>query len=219
MDKIRIGDKEYDYEIIHKHNKNIYIRFKDGRFIVSAPYLIRKKKIEELLTKDQKKLERMVNPLTKPKLDYQDGITKNILGKPYILRYANRTRLDGDILYLNKNNPKKALLNYVKPLLLTYLEKRVLELYNQMYGNKNVPSIVIKAVKTYYGQYNWKYNQISFNVILSFAPFDIIDYVIIHELCHVRYHNHRSEFHSLLKSFLPDYRQLEKRLKKEVETL
>jgi predicted metal-dependent hydrolase len=40
----------------------------------------------------------------------------------------------------------------------------------------------------------------------------LIDYVIIHELCHLVHHNHSKEYYTLLGSLLPDYRQLKKRL-------
>ena len=44
-------------------------------------------------------------------------------------------------------------------------------------------------------------------------PPEIIDYVIVHELSHIKYLNHQKEFYDYLKVFLPNYKYLEKRLK------
>jgi len=52
------------------------------------------------------------------------------------------------------------------------------------------------------------------NPALVKAPVDCIDYVIIHELCHLRCHHHRPQFYKLLSRILPDW----KRRKAKLET-
>jgi predicted metal-dependent hydrolase len=47
--------------------------------------------------------------------------------------------------------------------------------------------------------------RIFLNPLLISAPKDCIDYVIIHELCHLRFPNHSTSFYNLLASILPDY--------------
>lgn len=47
--------------------------------------------------------------------------------------------------------------------------------------------------------------------LMKKAP-DLIDYVIIHELCHLVHHNHGKEYYSLLGTIVPDFRELRKRL-------
>ena len=41
----------------------------------------------------------------------------------------------------------------------------------------------------------------------------MIEYVVVHELAHIKYHNHKKEFYSLIEKFLPDYKEREKILK------
>lgn len=48
--------------------------------------------------------------------------------------------------------------------------------------------------------------QISFNWLLILAPLWVIDYVIVHELCHLQEMNHSSRFWTLVEKTLPDYR-------------
>ena len=43
---------------------------------------------------------------------------------------------------------------------------------------------------------------------------DLIDYVILHELCHTKFFNHKKDFHNLLKSYFENDKELNLRLKK-----
>lgn len=56
-------------------------------------------------------------------------------------------------------------------------------------------------------------NNVVFNYKLFMLNTGLWDYVIIHELCHTRYHNHSKNFWALVESFLPDYKKRRKRLK------
>jgi predicted metal-dependent hydrolase len=59
--------------------------------------------------------------------------------------------------------------------------------------------------------------KIFLNPLLVSAPKDCIDYVIIHELCHLRFPNHSPNFYRLLTSILPDWRDRKDRLNTQVE--
>lgn len=59
--------------------------------------------------------------------------------------------------------------------------------------------------------------KIFLNPLLISAPKDCIDYVIVHELCHLRFPNHSTSFYQLLASILPDWHQRKDRLNSQVE--
>lgn len=48
-------------------------------------------------------------------------------------------------------------------------------------------------------------NTLCFSYILMLYPEEAIDYVIVHELAHIRYHNHSKDFYRFIESVMPDY--------------
>ena len=50
------------------------------------------------------------------------------------------------------------------------------------------------------------------NIDLIVAPLPCIEYVVTHELCHLKIHNHSGEFYRLLKAIMPDWEQRRERL-------
>lgn len=73
-------------------------------------------------------------------------------------------------------------------------------------------SVRIKHNSSNWGSCSSKGN-INLNLNLVRLPAEMRDYVILHELCHLRYHNHGPEFHALLESVCPGHRELSKRLR------
>lgn len=56
-------------------------------------------------------------------------------------------------------------------------------------------------------------NSLCFSYILMQYPQEAIDYVVVHELAHIKYKNHGKEFYKLIECYMPDYKQRNKLLK------
>lgn len=79
------------------------------------------------------------------------------------------------------------------------------------------PSYVkITSAEKRYGSCNGK-NGLCFSYRLAAYPDRAIDYVVVHELAHIRYKNHSRDFYALIERYLPDYRECEKILQHEGE--
>ena len=72
--------------------------------------------------------------------------------------------------------------------------------------------IKITKAKKRFGSCNGK-NSLCFSCYLMLYPQKAIDYVVVHELAHIKHHNHSSDFYELVKSYMPDYKEREKLLK------
>jgi hypothetical protein len=73
-------------------------------------------------------------------------------------------------------------------------------------------AVKIKNQKTQWGSCSRKRN-LNFNVRVALLPADLRDYVIVHELCHLKEFNHSRKFWSLVAAVFPNYKQLIKDLK------
>ncbi len=72
--------------------------------------------------------------------------------------------------------------------------------------------ITITGARTRFGSCSGK-NNISFSFYLMRFPEEAIDYVVVHELCHILHHNHSKEFYKEIEKILPDYKDREKLLR------
>lgn len=78
--------------------------------------------------------------------------------------------------------------------------------------------ITIRDQKTRWGSCSAK-GTLSFNWRLMLAPPAVLDYVVVHELCHLTHMNHSKAFWALVESACPDYRTHRKWLKDHGQTL
>ena len=91
-----------------------------------------------------------------------------------------------------------------------YFPKRVA--YFVQFTGGSYSRITIRDQKTRWGSCSAK-GTLSFNWRLMLAPPAILDYVVVHELCHLTYMNHSTSFWKKVESVYPDYRTARKWLK------
>ena len=119
---------------------------------------------------------------------------------------------------------RKKVFNREKPILLSQEEAMKLRKYAYEYFPKRLPElserfgfsynkIRITSARTRYGSCSSK-NNISLSYFLAFYSQEAIDYVMVHELCHTKEHNHSKRFYSLLESCLPDWKERKKLLER-----
>ena len=78
--------------------------------------------------------------------------------------------------------------------------------------------ISIREQKTRWGSCSSKGN-LNFNWRLIFAPEEVLDYIVVHELAHRREMNHSQAFYDIVESVLPEYKKEQKWLREHGESL
>lgn len=108
-----------------------------------------------------------------------------------------------------KNNSKRDYKKYKEEVRAVVIER--LEFYNKYYGFK-YNRISIRNQKSRWGSCS-KRGNLNFNYKLYFMPEAIRDYVIVHELCHLKEFNHSKDFWNLVAETVPNHQEIKKSLK------
>lgn len=106
--------------------------------------------------------------------------------------------------------PKNAKIEALRKEAKKILPQRLEELAKK-HGFK-YEKVAIKNAKTRWGSCSYR-NNINLNLHLARLDSDLVDYVILHELCHTIEKNHSARFWALLHKHLPDATERRKRLK------
>ncbi|MFZ2038810.1 MAG: SprT family zinc-dependent metalloprotease [Minisyncoccia bacterium] len=104
---------------------------------------------------------------------------------------------------------KKDFLKY-KNEVQKLVEER-LSFFNQTYGLK-YNKITIRNQKSRWGSCSRKGN-LNFNYKIKYLPAEVRDYVIVHELCHLKEFNHSKDFWKLVSMVIPEYKEMRRKLK------
>ena len=198
-------------------SKSIRITLKnENNILVTMPYLCPFKTAREFLYSNFEKLksykfdEKKYYKNFKTKFD-----TLKIIKSDF-----NEIKTKDKIVYFYYNGDflsskiqkafKEAYLKALKIEAKFYLPSRLEFLANKY--NFNYEKIALKNQRTRFGSCSFK-NNINLNINLMKYDFDVIDYVLIHELCHTRFKNHSKNFWMQVEKYCPNYKNLRKRLK------
>lgn len=77
-------------------------------------------------------------------------------------------------------------------------------------------SVKITSAKTRFGSCSGK-NALCFSLYLCTYPPEAIEYVVVHELCHIKHKNHGKSFHAMVERYLPRQKEYKKLLKRRSE--
>jgi predicted metal-dependent hydrolase len=167
--------------------------------------------------------ERIAQRVSQQTKNYTDGEHHQYLGKniPLIIRETNRNRISfsGDAIIIessDKWNPE-----YGEHLLNGLFRKMAMNVFSERLGallqkfssyNFKPTGLKVRNSVSRWGSCSAT-GSITLSTNLVKKRIELIDYVILHELCHLRHRNHGPGFYSLLEELCPDYRTLKNELK------
>ncbi len=214
--------KKIKYLLKRRNRRTIGLKVDHDGLVIHAPILIPRSRIEELIAPKldwiQKKLSLQLSK--KKKIKWKTGELIHILGNKVILSLkANKTNSvlqDKDVLYVNTNcvndqtHSVKLVSKWLKEKALKDFVRRV-EVFSVKL-NAYPSNVFLSNAKSRWGSCNSK-KEIRLNWRLIQAPPYIINYVICHELAHLKEMNHSNRFWEEVGKVLPEYRSSEKELK------
>jgi predicted metal-dependent hydrolase len=212
--KLRFGTDIIEYSIIKSSRiKTSEIIIDKGQIIIRTPYKKPVSEIKEIVRSKagwilKKQLEYKRSNAETAKPTFEEGSMLPYLGSNYPLRIINEHRDikvelgNGEFLIRRPNDSKKQVKNLYEEWLMqkskSIFNKKV-KTYSKELGVE-APLVIIKNLKNRWGSAT-KDNVINLNVNLLKTPHDVINYIILHELCHLKIKEHSHHFWDLLHKF------------------
>ncbi len=229
---IQYGREKIAFSLSFNHRKSLKINVHPDKTVtVVAPkntslenIILRIKRRAFWIIKQKNYFERF-QPLPSKRL-YVSGESHYYLGKQYRLKVRKDSGQGVKLIgkYINVYTPNVHDTNEVKKLLQGWYRKHAESIFAQrlLFCHEAIkrikigqPPIRILHMKKRWGSCS-KSGEILLNTELVKAPLHCIDYVIIHEICHLKIRPHNKEFYKLLTRCLPDWIQRKEKLERVV---
>ncbi len=229
-----INGHDVPVEVYREHRRNVRVSFAKDKLILRTSILLNPQDeaaaVAQLKAAVTKQIEKKPELLSRfSQKIYKNGDVLQVGQKTYFIHidledkqsHSGKLGKNGAInLRLSRADTEGGRQKAIPTLLSRIISqdyaptfsRRVLE-FNHLYFKKNIKSINFK-----YNHSNWgscsSSGNLNFSSRLLFAPDDVQDYVIIHELAHLVELNHSDRFWKLVSDAMPDYDKKEKWLKK-----
>jgi len=227
MKKFNFGTFAYEYELIKQDSKILSLTVTpDLKIIVKCPKLADNERIENFLRKKWFWLEKQLSFFRKYQKkiyekEYISGEGLLYLGKQYKLIVKK-----GEYDFVSVTQGKLNVCT-TKPLSDSSTNKKLIDMWFQdktniifqdrfiemlsRFNYKNRPKLYIREMKRRWGSF-LNQDKIFLNPKLIHASKDCIDYVIVHELCHLKYKDHNTKFRHLLNEKYPKWERVKEKL-------
>ncbi len=230
MKEFIFGTFVYEYQLIKQDRKTLSLTVTpDLRIILKCPEHTDSERIETFLKKKWFWLEKQLSFFKKYQRkiyekEYVSGEGYLYLGRQYKL-VVKRGKEDGVSLtrgqlllhttreVANSRHNKKLIEAWFTEKTNNVFQDRFKEMLER-FDYKNTPILTIREMKKRWGSFLNR-DKIFLNPKLIHTPKECIDYVIVHELCHLRYKNHHTNFWQLLSKKYPKWQ----RVKEKLETI
>lgn len=212
------------YQLERRQRRTVGLKITADGLVIHAPKRISQSHLESLIVLKADWIRKKLSTLkekTLPAIAWQDGEQLLLLGNPVTLSVETNARnkaveyLPG-ILHLALPNPddqsliaRKVLQWYKKQALHDFARR--LEIFSAKLGVA-MPQLLLSNAKSRWGSCNSR-KEVRLNWRLMQAPPHIINYVVCHELAHLKEMNHSAKFWQVVASIFPDYKAAEKELK------
>jgi predicted metal-dependent hydrolase len=218
-----LKDSEFGQVTLRRSRLASVVRLKlDARGVISvsmpmrAPLYIAK----QLLNESRQHLRKLLADVRAKRPSYRDG---QLIGKSHRLRFelakSYNYRLEQSSLVIERpaaykqdqleQTLQRGMNKALRVQAKAYLPRRLRHLASEY--DFSYQKVRLSSAGTRWGSCSSQ-GTVSLNIWLMQLPFELIDYVLLHELCHTRYMNHSPAFWAELTRYCPGYKALRRRL-------
>lgn len=209
-----IAIESQTYSLQRSKRKTVCITFtKECKLLVKAPLRMPKSAIDLFVQKHEgwivkHRLQLEQAAVSRQKFTFADGDVVYYLGKPYsICTGSLPVRLEGDCLVLPASASDREGLtsDFLRRSAKGLIPERV-ALFAARMGVQPA-GVTITSARTRWGSCSGK-NRLNFSYRCACLPPELLDYIVVHELAHIRQHNHSARFYAEVAAILPPHAQL-----------
>ncbi len=213
----------FDYSVVRSpKRRSIGIEVANAKVVVRIPYFVATSEAEQFVRAKsawiQQKIKQQAQRVEQiPERDYLHNSQLPFLGGQMTLAIVSQTKANvihyGDqlMVYLSSRS-KLAPHQQARRLVMDWYQRKALHLLTIKTDvmvrkiNATHTGVTVKATRSKWGhctiggaiQYNWQ---------IVLAPEPVVDYLVAHEVSHLRHHNHGAEFWQLVANLCPDYKK------------
>lgn len=227
MNIFRNKNEVITYTVSKNMNNNLYISVQNGEVVVKAPWYLSRNEIQEIVEEKKKWIIQKIKEYeeTKEKEYIRNEIVK-ILGEDCKVK-VNYKNLKKPVLTVEGKNIKICLPNKYKKLDRDEILKLLIEKLYNVIAEKEIERAMEKT-RIMLGFAPEDYNlermdnclgkcsedkKITINPDIVMYKQEIIDYIVLHEFCHLKYKTHSKKFNEIIKEYVPSYETYEKEIK------
>ena len=204
------------YTLVTKQVKNINMRISSkGEVVVSANPFVPMDKIDDFVSSK-------VSWIVKHQKSMQERSQKSMIDDKHIVLFGNSLKIrkttgkynhvsyDKDTLYVQcreQADPEKVIRQFLDKLCRdVFLDIATLTFRSLSNYHLEFPDVKIRDMKSRWGSCTPAKNSITLNRKLIHYPFELIEYVVLHEFVHFIQPNHSKAFYNIIENYMPDYK-------------
>ncbi|NLC88223.1 MAG: M48 family metallopeptidase [Clostridiaceae bacterium] len=227
MNLLRNKNNVITYTVNKAITSNLYISVQNGEVVINAPWYTTSNQIQKVV---EEKKQWILNKIKEYEMSceqkklYTKIKTVKVLGKQYdlLIQYKN---VKTPTLDLDNNEIKVLLPNKFKKMENTEIVNILMNKMYEKIAEKEIERSMEKArilldiapedyeiirIENILGK--CKDSKITINPEIVIFSREIIDYIVLHEFCHLKYKNHTKSFYNMLKTYIPNYEEIAKEL-------
>jgi predicted metal-dependent hydrolase len=229
FDSVVFNGTTFHFSYCHSRRRTLGITVRpDKSLSVRVPLRTPVKEIRDFVTRRAdwviKVWDRLDARPAKQQQAYEDGALFLLEGRTFRLEIREDVResvqpWDGRLLL---STPEPHSEKTIRTIIEKWYRRQAFEIIQERAGICHrmmqpegipLPPITIRSMNTRWGSYSYRTGRVTLNLNLIKAPLSCLDYVIIHELCHIRQRHHGPDFWALVERYVPDYRKIRKNLR------